>query len=370
MSPSPSQSTASEAEIFAFGDLMLSDEDAAARSQLARLASLARQLKPHGLVFANLETTLNGSEGCIAKEPRLVTSRALLGDALETLAVSVASLANNHAFDCHGSGFSAVRRVLDERHIESFGAGTDERNAEAPLVTTRDGVRIGWLGFVDADTSPSHVAGTDAQGVSLLRATVAQRHVTDLRKQVDHVVVSLHWGVEYCHVPSPDQIAIARSLIDAGATLVLGHHAHVVQGVERYREGLIAYGLGNAITTDLKIRSTLAIKQSRRTNSALALRVTLSKERIVSWDALPYRMAGDRARVGDPYAARAFTRANRELAGGVTEARWRRRRFIEDVMLRPLWKLDPRVIRSLNPGHARKFFRNVSRTLGISTASE
>jgi poly-gamma-glutamate synthesis protein (capsule biosynthesis protein) len=349
---------------------MLGDEEAAARPQLECLHSLARQLEPRGLVFVNLETTLPGSEGCIPKEPRLITSRALLSEALEALGVNVASLANNHAFDCRTTGFSAVRRVLDERGIGAFGAGLNETAAEAPLITTTNGVRIGWIGFVAYDTAPSHVAEPNGEGVNLLREGVARRKVASLRKEVDHVIVSLHWGVEYCHLPSPEQIALARSLIDHGATIVLGHHAHVVQGVEHHGKGLIAYGLGNAITFDLKISSRLAIKQSRRTNSALALRVTLSPERITSWQALPYRMIQDRASVGDPFASRLFARAARDLARGVTEPRWRRRRFIEDVMLRPLWKLDPRVIRSLNVDHAKKFLRNVSRSLGISAASE
>jgi poly-gamma-glutamate synthesis protein (capsule biosynthesis protein) len=359
-----------DAEIIALGDLMLGDEDASARSQLERLSSLGRQLRAKGFVFLNLETTVRGSEGCIDKEPRLITDRALLGDALEALSANVVSLANNHAFDCHASGFAAVRRVLDERRIECFGAGLDQAAAEAPLVTTAGGLRIGWLGYVAEDTCPSHVADGNGQGVNLLREESARRAVRELRETVDHVVVSLHWGIEYCNMPSPEQVAFARSLVDAGATLVLGHHAHVAQGVERHREGLIAYGLGNAITIDLKISSKIAIKQSRRTNSAVALRVALTRSGIASWQAIPYRMVGDRARLRDPYAVRAYTRAQRALERGVTEPRWRRRRFVEDVMLRPLWKLDPRVIRSLNTDHAKKFWRNLSRSLGLSTASE
>src|SRR6185503_9218631 len=136
---------ASDAEIIALGDLMLGDDEAAARSQLERLTSLGRQLKGAGVVFVNLETTLPGSEGCIAKEPRLVTSRALLGDALEALSVNVASLANNHAFDCHATGFTAVQRELEKRSIGAFGAGLDQAAAEAPFVGDVNGVRIGWL---------------------------------------------------------------------------------------------------------------------------------------------------------------------------------------------------------------------------------
>jgi phenylacetate-CoA ligase len=182
---------------------------------------------------------------------------------------------------------------------------------------------------------------------------VASREVSELGARVDVVVVSLHWGVEYCHVPAPEQMQIARSLIDAGATLILGHHAHVIQGVERHGNGLIAYGLGNAITTDLKIGSRVAIKQSRRTNSALALRVVLARGFVKDFEAVPYRLKGDKACVRDRYATRVFLHANDELATNSLQ-KWRRRRILEDVVLRPLWKLDPRVIRSVNWGHAKK----------------
>ncbi len=68
-----------------------------------------------------------------------------------------------------------------------------------------------------------------------------------------HVLVSVHWGVEFSNLPSPEQVRQARRMIDAGARAVLGHHAHVVQGVESYLGGVIVYNLGNAVTTDLEI---------------------------------------------------------------------------------------------------------------------
>ena len=78
-----------------------------------------------------------------------------------------------------------------------------------------------------------------------LREAIAMEDVVELRKQVDCVVVSLHWGYEYVEYPSPRQQAFARKLVRAGAQMVIGHHPHVVQGVERYQGGLIAYSLGN-----------------------------------------------------------------------------------------------------------------------------
>jgi len=64
---------------------------------------------------------------------------------------------------------------------------------------------------------------------------------------VDYVILSLHWGTELSEYPSPEQVALAHSLIDAGVDVILGHHPHVLQGIERYNSGLIFYSLGNFI---------------------------------------------------------------------------------------------------------------------------
>jgi poly-gamma-glutamate synthesis protein (capsule biosynthesis protein) len=74
-----------------------------------------------------------------------------------------------------------------------------------------------------------------------------EEEVCAARKQADVVIVSLHWGIEYARQPQESQRRIAHSLIDAGAALVIGHHPHTPQPVERHRHGLIAYSLGNFV---------------------------------------------------------------------------------------------------------------------------
>lgn len=71
--------------------------------------------------------------------------------------------------------------------------------------------------------------------------------VSALKKVVDVVIVNFHWGTERSHYPESYQVALAHSAIDAGADLVVGHHPHVLQGIERYKNGIIAYSLGNFI---------------------------------------------------------------------------------------------------------------------------
>jgi poly-gamma-glutamate synthesis protein (capsule biosynthesis protein) len=80
--------------------------------------------------------------------------------------------------------------------------------------------------------------------------------IKKIRDSVDLVIVSLHWGYEYTPFPSPEQVEIGRRLIDYGTDIILGHHAHVIQGYEIYKGRTIIYGLGNFIFDDTYIKST------------------------------------------------------------------------------------------------------------------
>ena len=100
------------------------------------------------------------------------------------------------------------------------------------------------------------------------------------------------------------------------------------------------------------------------------LRVTLDKHGVEDVETISIRSEAGRILVDDPRAARYLARANRNLERGVSPARWKRRRFIEDVILRTSRKLHPAVIRSLRPRHIGKFFRNLFRSLqGLGPAS-
>ena len=91
------------------------------------------------------------------------------------------------------------------------------------------------------------VAGEGRPGVSDARLENVLERIAEARGRADVVVVSYHWGDEYQTTSNSSQQKIARSLIDAGTDLVIGHHSHVVQEVEKYKDGWIAYSLGNFV---------------------------------------------------------------------------------------------------------------------------
>jgi hypothetical protein len=200
------------------------------------------------VVVGNLETPV--VEELPAASPmdtpyRFGGSRRMVRDHLRDF--TVLSLANNHSFDLGVEGQLQSPRILAEEGIVPIGAARAEAT---PLHRVETHVAKGWrIGFIAVTTLlnvPSPTKGPRAPLVEL-EAMVETLLPLVERARADHdlVVVVVHWGDEYHRVPSPRQRDAARQLIDGGADLVIGHHPHVLQPIERHGEGLVAYSLGN-----------------------------------------------------------------------------------------------------------------------------
>jgi poly-gamma-glutamate synthesis protein (capsule biosynthesis protein) len=118
--------------------------------------------------------------------------------------------------------------------------------AHAPEILDLNGLQVAVLGYAAARWNGSEdVPATDY--IVWAEPDAVRADVQAVRDRVDLVVVQLHAGIEYATSPSPDQVRVAHAAIDAGANLVVGHHPHVTQTVERYKDGLIVYSLGDAL---------------------------------------------------------------------------------------------------------------------------
>ncbi len=172
--------------------------------------------------------------------PRIV--RALI-DA----GVGIVNLANNHIFDYGARGLFDTILYLDSLGLQHVGAGRNASEAYRPVIRAVRGRRIGFLGYYGGGEAP----GATGKSAGVARRDLG-RIVDDIQKlrerdSVSFVVVNLHWGTELADHPDPDQVEFAHGLVDAGADLVVGHHPHVLQGIERYGNGVIAYSLGNLL---------------------------------------------------------------------------------------------------------------------------
>jgi poly-gamma-glutamate synthesis protein (capsule biosynthesis protein) len=166
--------------------------------------------------------------------------------ALAGAGFNVFSVANNHVGDWGRDAYVDTLARLKENEIQYTGGGNNLQEAEQPTIIEKNGIKIGYLGFSDVGPDWMEATNTDA-GVLLASDPNFDSIIQNAAKQVDDLVVSFHWGVEYQTTHNARQEYLAHKAIDDGAKLVIGTHPHVQEDTEVYKNGFIAYSLGNFI---------------------------------------------------------------------------------------------------------------------------
>jgi poly-gamma-glutamate synthesis protein (capsule biosynthesis protein) len=195
------------------------------------------------LRIANLEAVITTRESPSVAIGSQIRARPQALDVLTEAGLDVVSIANNHVLDFGAAALDESRSLLASRGIDACGVSAADGEAQL-VVRTVGGLRLGFLAFcddhagVDADQGTRPCAFTPESALSA---------ITSARRRVDLLVVQMHWGYEFTLHPLLRHRDAARHMIEAGAHAVLCHHAHVPQGVEVWKTGVIAYGLGNAI---------------------------------------------------------------------------------------------------------------------------
>jgi poly-gamma-glutamate synthesis protein (capsule biosynthesis protein) len=159
--------------------------------------------------------------------------------------IDIVSIANNHIYDYGPRGLLDTISYLDSVGVRHVGAGRNSMEAHRPVIDTLRGREVAFLAYYGGGEAPG--AGRSSPGVARRDLAEVCRDIRSLRDGASsrYIVVILHWGTERATSPDRSQVAFAHALIDAGADAVVGHHPHVLQGIERYGRGVIAYSLGN-----------------------------------------------------------------------------------------------------------------------------
>jgi poly-gamma-glutamate synthesis protein (capsule biosynthesis protein) len=214
--------------------------------------------------FVNLETPVAPVHSKGSK-PFMFDAPVALLDGLKASGIKIVSFANNHVMDQGWAGFTETREHLKAEPLLFAGSGDTVQQQWQPVITEANGIKVGWLGMTrwlnggrnpDKDDQP-HVnffpypgesgGATGADEAAVLAA------VKQARAQCDFLVVSIHWGIEYATAPRPEDVDMAHKMLEAGASVVVGHHPHVLQPVETYRtqdgrNTVIFYSLGNFLS--------------------------------------------------------------------------------------------------------------------------
>jgi poly-gamma-glutamate capsule biosynthesis protein CapA/YwtB (metallophosphatase superfamily) len=209
------------------------------------LAGLQPVFAEADLVGLNLEVPVATScdRAFLKQYSYFMRPEALAG--LTQNGVHAVTLANNHFRDCGEDGMRQTVEHLDRAGLLHYGAAPDRENADRPLVVEIGVTRIGLLGFFGKGESTwRRVLGRD--GASPMTEDNLRRLIPALRPQVDVLLVSIHWGLNYKAEVGPKQQKMGHLAIDLGADAVIGHGAHIPQPMELYRGKPIIYSIGNA----------------------------------------------------------------------------------------------------------------------------
>jgi poly-gamma-glutamate synthesis protein (capsule biosynthesis protein) len=214
------------------------------------MKDIKRVLKPADVAFFNAEgpysntgTAATWKDVYFRGNPRLVPAMAKAG-------VDVVTMANNHCLDYGSAALLDSIRRFNANDIEVVGAGKNYSAAWKMRFVERDGVKVGFMGWTDI--MPPGFAATKtgagaAVGPTWSGSANVSKSIRAAAKKVDILVASYHWGIEGQHYPIGQQIQEAHAAIDAGADLVMSHHPHYLQGIERYHGGLIMYSFGDLV---------------------------------------------------------------------------------------------------------------------------
>lgn len=197
------------------------------------------------LVCANLEAAITLEKTTLVKTFRF-NSPPNLGEYLANNKIKIVGLANNHSIDYGRTGLKDTVVNLNKYQVDAFGYGNSAGQALESKIIELQGIKIAFIGAVCFPLE-GYIYLPDNFDVGRWDAQLLGNQIKDAKLKADIVVVSLHWGIEFSHYPTSNQTQIGHYCIDQGADLVIGHHPHVIQGMEIYNNRPICYSLGNFI---------------------------------------------------------------------------------------------------------------------------
>ena len=185
--------------------------------------------------------------------------------AMEEAGVDIVSLSNNHSLDYGYDGLIDTLKHIDNSKIKRVGAGYNKKDAIKGTVVERNGITVGVLGFSRVVPDVKWYASGKRAGLVGAYDPHVQEvldRVKEMKEEVDILVLAIHWGVERSDTPRKQEMDLAKKLVDSGVDIVMGHHPHVLQGIEIYKGKPIFYSLGNFVFgTSSELTSNTMIAQ-------------------------------------------------------------------------------------------------------------
>tara|TARA_B100000401_G_C52810504_1_gene723521 strand:- start:1802 stop:2791 length:990 start_codon:yes stop_codon:yes gene_type:complete len=210
-------------------------------------------IKLQNFIF-NLEYPICQAQNPAKNKINLFQKKSFIKETFNDQNPLAVCLSNNHIMDYGNKGFNQTISFLDKEQIKYFGAGNKNNNYNNPCIIDLNQKKIAILGYCCHSTNPIF-GNDDTNGAAPLDIDLIIKDVNKSKIIADYIIIQLHWGDEEIKYPKYSDISKARSLIDSGADLIIGHHAHRIQTHEIYKKKSIYYGIGNFIFPNLNVPS-------------------------------------------------------------------------------------------------------------------
>lgn len=255
-----------QSQLFFVGDVMLSrsvgEKMERENNWKWPFLKISQYLQEADLLFGNLEGPISnkgkdmGGAYSFRANPQVI-------DGLKYAGFDILSVANNHIGDWDREAMEDTFKALKENGIDYVGGGFNEEEAYSSIIKELDnGTKIAFLAYTNLG-SKYWQAKENQSGIAWLEEGQIEKDIKKAKTLADIVIISMHFGEEYILHSNSAQQSLSKAAIDAGANLIIGHHPHVVQEIEKYKNSYIIYSLGNFVFDQLfskEVRNGLILK--------------------------------------------------------------------------------------------------------------
>lgn len=210
--------------------------------------------KPDFLI-ANQESIPGGETLGLSTYPSF-NSPYEIADAIIDAGVDFVSTANNHALDKGEAGIKNSISYYDKKNLPYVGTFKNEQDQNTLRIQNVNGIKIAILAYTYGTNGIPVPKGKDYL-VNIINKKRILEELSRARNKADLVILNLHWGIEYMRIPNEEQKELAKTFTDGGADVILGHHPHVLQPIEKLhtkdgRNAVVIYSLGNFISGQMR----------------------------------------------------------------------------------------------------------------------
>lgn len=208
---------------------------------------IADIVKDYDLAFYNQETVIGGKNLGLSNYP-CFNSPDEIGENLVGIGFNLVNLSTNHSKDKGIAGLKYSSEFwANQKGVYAVGSYTSKEERDKVRIEEKNGIKYALFGYSTV-TNGFTISDAESFYWNLYDKEKVKQDIEKVKGKVDVIMVSMHWGTEYTHVPTPEEKEIATYLSSLGVDIIIGHHPHVIQPIEYVGNTLVIYSLGNFIS--------------------------------------------------------------------------------------------------------------------------